>query len=143
MKTLNFVKMLLLCVITLSMTSCGDDNYYTIQNSDEKLCSKTWVEEYTTEDGDLCRYQLEFTKNKKNNKELCSGKETTILYKTGSKETTERDFTWEWIDGSKEGLILNYGAGDIEYFENVWVREHYISGKLNSKIIMLSDEEYL
>ena len=37
MKTLNFVKMFLLCVITLSMTSCGDDNYYVMQNSDDKL----------------------------------------------------------------------------------------------------------
>lgn len=49
MKILNLMKILLLCVMTAGLASCGDDNYYTIQNSDEKLCSDSWVEEYDTE----------------------------------------------------------------------------------------------
>lgn len=48
MKILNLVKIVLLCVMTIGLASCGDDNYYTIQNSDEKLCSDSWVEESTT-----------------------------------------------------------------------------------------------
>lgn len=36
-----------------------------------------------------------------------------------------------------EGLILNYGAGEIKYFDNVWVRENYLSGKLNGMIVMM------
>lgn len=51
MKILNLMKILLLCVMTAGLASCGDDNYYTIQNSDEKLCSDSWVEEYDTEGG--------------------------------------------------------------------------------------------
>lgn len=51
MKILNLMKILLLCVMTAGLASCGDDNYYTIQNSDEKLCSDSWVEEYDTEEG--------------------------------------------------------------------------------------------
>lgn len=51
MKILNLMKILLLCVMTAGLASCGDDNYYTIQNSDEKLCSDSWVEEYDTEKG--------------------------------------------------------------------------------------------
>lgn len=47
--------------MTAGLASCGDDNYYTIQNSDEKLCSDSWVEEYDTEEG-ACRHILEFTK---------------------------------------------------------------------------------
>ena len=43
MKILNLMKILLLCVMTAGLASCGDDNYYTIQNSDEKLCSDSWV----------------------------------------------------------------------------------------------------
>ena len=45
MKILDFAKIMLLCVITMGMASCGDDIYYTtIQNSDEKLCGKNWVD---------------------------------------------------------------------------------------------------
>lgn len=140
MKTLNDVKILLLCVVTMALASCGDDNhYYTIQNSDDALCGKTWVEEYMTEDNELCRHQLEFTKVRKNSKDVYSGKETTIIYQTGKTNTETRDFTWEWIDNTMEGLILSYGAGDIKHFENVWVREHYLSGKLDGRVIVLTD----
>lgn len=31
MKTLNYVKILLLCVFTIGLASCGDDVYYTMQ----------------------------------------------------------------------------------------------------------------
>ena len=62
MKTLNYVKILLLCVFTIGLASCGDDVYYTMQNSDDKLCGKTWIEEYQTENKDgvevLCSHQL-------------------------------------------------------------------------------------
>lgn len=84
MKILNLMKILLLCVMTAGLASCGDDNYYTIQNSDEKLCSDSWVEEYDTEKG-ACRHILEFTKGKQGGKEVLSGKETFIV------TTTEKD----------------------------------------------------
>ena len=41
MKTLNYVKILLLCVFTIGLASCGDDVYYTMQNSDDKLCDRS------------------------------------------------------------------------------------------------------
>lgn len=50
MKILNLVKIVLLCVMTIGLASCGDDNYYTIQNTDEKLCSDAWMEDYTTDE---------------------------------------------------------------------------------------------
>lgn len=121
MKILNLMKILLLCVMTAGLASCGDDNYYTIQNSDEKLCSDSWVEEYDTEEG-ACRHILEFTKGKQGGKEVLSGKETFIVTTTGNTKTDTHDFTWKWIDNSREGLILNYGSGDVKIFENVWVR---------------------
>lgn len=139
MKTLNFVKILLLSVIAVSLASCGDDIYYTMQNSDNKLCGKVWMEQYWNEDDELCEYQLKFKKEKRNNREVLSGKETTIIYKKGGKNTIERDFTWEWMDSSMEGLILYFKAGDVSYFENVWVREHYLSGKLDGIVVVLTD----
>lgn len=51
--------------------------------------------------------------------------------------------TWKWIDNSREGLILNYGSGDVKIFENVWVREHYLSGKLDGEIMMLTASRYM
>lgn len=121
---------------------CGADNYYTIQNSDEKLCSDSWVEEYDTEEG-ACRHILEFTKGKQGGKEVLSGKETFIVTTTGNTKTDTHDFTWKWIDNSREGLILNYGSGDVKIFENVWVREHYLSGKLDGEIMMLTASRYM
>lgn len=142
MKVLNLVKIMLLCAMTMGLASCGDDNYYTIQNSDEKLCSDTWMEDYTTDAGE-CRHELKFTKEKQNGREVLSGKDILIVTAIGKTTTETSNFTWQWIDDSKEGLILNYGAGDVKYFENVWVREHYLSGKLDGEIIMLTASKYM
>lgn len=139
MKTLNFVKILLFSVIAVSLASCGDDIYYTMQNSDNKLCGKKWMEQYWNENGELCEYSLKFEKIKKNNREELSGKETTITYKKGGTDTSEKYFTWEWMDSSMEGLILYLGAGEVDYFENVWVRDHYLSGKLKGRVVVLTD----
>ena len=107
MKTLNYVKILLLCVFTIGLASCGDDVYYTMQNSDDKLCGKTWIEEYQTENKDgvevLCSHQLKFAKADN------SGQEIWEYYRGGESrpyETTSRTFTWKWMDKSMEGLTL-------------------------------------
>ena len=143
MKTLNYVKILLLCVFTIGLASCGDDVYYTMQNSDDKLCGKTWIEEYQTENKDgvevLCSHQLKFAKADN------SGQEIWEYYRGGESrpyETTSRTFTWKWMVKSMEGLTLNYGAGEIKYFDNVWVREHYLSGKLDGVVVMMVDANY-
>lgn len=140
MKTLNVGKILFLLMIVMGVSSCGDE-YYTddyLRNSDEKLCAKKWVEEYTTENKDgvevSCSHQLKFAKAD------YSGQEIWEYYRSGESrpyETTSRTFTWKWIDKTMEGLILNYGAGEIKYFDNVWVRENYLSGKLNGMIVMM------
>lgn len=106
------------------------------------MCSDSWVEEYDTEEG-ACRHILEFTKGKQGGKEVLSGKETFIVTTTGNTKTDTHDFTWKWIDNSREGLILNYGSGDVKIFENVWVREHYLSGKLDGEIMMLTASRYM
>ena len=65
MRKLNYARFILLLVLTLGLNACGgDDVYYTddyLRNSDEKLCGKTWSENYT-EDNMKCVHQLKFTK---------------------------------------------------------------------------------
>lgn len=51
MKTLNVGKILLLCAFVIGLASCGDDVYYTMENDDKKLCDRTWIDEYETEEG--------------------------------------------------------------------------------------------
>ena len=101
MKILDFAKIMLLCVITMGMASCGDDIYYTtIQNSDEKLCGKNWVDE-SGEDGEAYTYLLKFGANNK-------GQEVTITYEAGGKVTVDREFSWRWLDESKEAIRLTF-----------------------------------
>ncbi len=135
MKILDFAKIMLLCVITMGLTSCGDDIYYTtMQNSDEKLCGKNWTEEYETAEGTYT-YQLRFANDKNSTSvevtKVVRGSETTI---------TERLFSWKWADDSKEALILIFPSDNsVKYIENVWVRDHYLSGKLDGKVVTLKD----
>lgn len=133
MKILNFVKIVLLCVMTIGMASCGDDNYYTIQNSDEKLCKyDIWVDET---DGGAYGLQFFIAKNK--------GNEIIITYDEGGKNTVEREFTWSWTDSSKEALKMAFSGGQVKTLNNVWVREHYLLGELNGKVLSFTGKEKL
>lgn len=139
MNTLNVGKILLLLIAVIGLSSCGDE-YYTddyLRNSDAKLCSKKWVEEYVTNEGEICQHYLEFSMNG-------SGKETFFYtpQNGGKPYDSSYRFDWQWVDNSMEGLVLDYGADDIVYFDNVWVREHNLSGKLEGVIVMFVDANY-
>lgn len=144
MKILNYVKMLVVCTLTTVFASCGDNvTYYTIQNSDDALCSHTWMEEYetTNENGVLVDCVHQFAFSQKNN----SGQEIFQYYYTGNDSpyyTETKNFSWKWMDDTKEGLRLDFGANNIVYFENVWVREHYLSGKLDGREVTFTDANY-
>ena len=133
-KTLNYVKIMVLCICSLTLLACNDDD----NGLDDMLC-RTWVNETIEDDLEVYTHQLIFVKKGR------SGQEIKKRYtpSTGTTNTETRDFTWEWEDGSQECLVLKYGAGDIKYFENVWVRNHYLSGKVGGQIIMMTDIEYL
>ena len=130
MKRLNYTRFALLLILVLGLGACGDDVYYTddyLRNSDEKLCGKTWSENYETDDDMNCVHQLKFTQDR-------SGQEIFHYYRLNESRparTETYNFNWEWIDQEMEGLKLDRGAGEIHYFDNVWVRQNYLSGKLN------------
>lgn len=134
MKVLDYLKICLLCIMTLPLCSCGDDE--DTPSLDDKLC-RTWMQE-TVIDNITYTHKLKFVR--KGN----SGQEIKMEYdtNTATSNTETRDFTWQWKDGAKECLVLNYGAGETKYLENVWVREHYLTGLLNGEIIMMADEGY-
>ena len=139
MKTLNVGKILFLLMISVALSSCGDE-YYTddyLRNSDEKLCSKVWVEEYETTNNEFCKHYLEFSYNG-------SGRETFVYTPSDGRKSYENsyDFDWYWMDDAMEGLVLHYGANDRIFFDNVWVREHNLSGKLDGIIVMFVDADY-
>lgn len=112
-----------------------------MRNSDEKLCGKSWVETYITKDGvDLCTHILYFRLDHK-------GKETYKYQKInqdGSLSDYYKDsgntFNWKWMDNKMEGLELDFIDTGVISFDNVWVRENYLSGKLDGEEITLKKE---
>lgn len=136
MKICNLMKVLTVCALIFVFASCGDDVVYeTIKNSDEGLCNKTWVME-TEENGTVVQqYKLTFYPVPR------KGQELTVTYGEDGKTSVDREFSWKWMDESREALVLTFSTSE-KVFENVWVREHYLSGKLDGQIVVLAEEGY-
>lgn len=143
MRKLNYASLVLLLMTMLTLGACGDDVYYTddfLRNSDEKLCGKLWVDAYRINDMDSCTHILYFRNDYK-------GTETHKYRKINSdgtvsdyyKEVSE-NFYWEWIDNKMEGLKMDYIQKGILYFDNVWVRDNYLSGKFRGEMITFKKE---
>ena len=141
MKTLNFMKTLFLLVAIVGLSSCGD-KYYSddyLRNSNAKLCGKTWVNDLEKNDVDeWVRHTLKFDDNGR----LA---ETYAYYHVNESQpyrTETINLTWSWIDDTMEGIVFDYGVNGVTYFDNVWVREHNMSGKLNGKVVVFVDSKY-
>ena len=143
MKKFNYVNLFLSLSVIMFFASCGD-KYYTddfLRNSDEKLCGYTWMEKITyvneNDELELMVHTLFFNKGSKGSgtgkegkeryRAISGGRWESIPYKT---ETFA--FNWKWIE-NYEGLSLDDGK-EITLFENVWVREFYLSGKYQDEI---------
>lgn len=117
--------------------SCGDD-YYTLKNDEQNLCDKLWIDQnYVTEDGYEGTYQLRFYQKD------YKGQEITSYSEGGGTHTFDREFSWKWGDSSKEDLYMTFNDGSIKHFENVLVRNHYLSGLLDGESIMLVDMDHI
>ena len=126
MRKLNYVSILLAVITVLGLTSCEENEDF--QNSESKLCNQLWVEGYNITSEDHCTHQLEFAYNR-------SGREIFIYqrYNTSGSllapyKTETRSFVWYWQNDYREGLVLEYGSGNYIYFDDVWVRNDYLSG---------------
>lgn len=131
---MKILRVFLLCVLTMSFASCGDDVYYMVENSNNDLCNKLWVANYT-EDGTLYSYRLQF---------LSTGKGWEILSSPspdGGTDTHTQEITWSWTDDSKECLKWT-SYGTVTYLDNVWVRQHYLSGEIDGKQLVFVEDTY-
>jgi len=121
MKTLNYVKVVLLLVLTIVISSCEVDDY----NIDEVLCDKYWTKTYYTNDGKFCTHELIFYLDG-------GGKETFIYqYRVNGNSYEDTDnyyFDWNWTDNRMNSLDLRYNSGTILYFDDVVVSDHSLSG---------------
>lgn len=136
MKKKTYFELLLLLVITFSLTACNIDNHdEPYLNTTEGLCSKTWEETYITKYNIYCTHKLSFEYNGAglemfiyNNLDI-NGKPLNTVIKT---ETF--NFNWSWYNSNNECLVLDYG-NNLLYFDNVWVRNDNLSGKLEGRYV--------
>jgi len=142
MKKKTYLELLLLIVITFSLTACSidedNDPYY---NTTERLCSNTWVETYLTSDNLYCTHRLSFAYNGAgqelfiyNNIDINGNPLNTVVKKL------TYNFNWSWFNSNNECLVLDYGKNDILYFENVLVRNDYLSGKLEGNNVTFMND---
>jgi hypothetical protein len=133
MKTLNYVKIVLLLVLTISISSCEIEDDY---NTDERLCSKYWTETYYTEGGEFCTHELIFY--------LDGGGEENFVYQLDDSygkvlSEVKQTFTWDWADYTMRGLVLEYAPNDFLYFDNVIVGDHELSGVFDGTAVTFWD----
>ena len=102
----------------LCLASCGDDIVnYTMENTDEALCGKLWIDDnYTTDEGLVGTYQLRFFDGG-------DGQEVTSWQVDGGTNTFDRNIT-------------------SRYLENVWVRDHYLSAEIEGRTVVFVDANY-
>lgn len=136
MRNLSGTRLLLLLVMVLGLSACGD-NYYTndFENTSDRLCANTWMEQFTMDNSDVCRHYLIFSID-------YTGREVFEYYRNEEStayKTNSFNFSWNWLDDSMEGLEMNYGGGDISYFDNVLARQHYLSGSLDGVQVTFSN----
>ncbi len=130
----KWIRLLVLGVFASVVASCGDEVYYTMENSSKKLCAKTWVYDYENENGQSCTYQLDFEEKDK------KGYELTVTYDEDGRVMIEREFSWMWADDSKEGISMVFN-NETKMLENVWVRENYLSCFLEGENITFVGED--
>ncbi|WP_321517132.1 hypothetical protein [uncultured Bacteroides sp.] len=141
MKKKTYLELLLLMVITFSFTACDiNNNDEPYLNTTDGLCSKTWVETYTTKNNLYCTHKLSFAYNGAgqelfiyNNLDINGNPLNTVI------KTESYNFNWDWDTSNNECLVLDYGNNTVLYFDNVWVRNDYLSGKFEGDNVLFSN----
>ena len=136
LKLQNHFFALVALVLACTFASCGDDIYYTIDNTDEALCNKLWIEDhYVTSDGQEATYQLRFNTDG-------TGQELTSWAIGTGTNIIDRQISWRWTNDSKECIQLIYNDGSAQYLENVWVRDHYLSAEIDGLSLTFVDANH-
>jgi hypothetical protein len=137
MKLLRSVKIVLFLTALIGFGSC--ENYYTddfFRNSNEKLCDRLWERTYFINNNELCTHQLVFKE------ELIRGNliGTETFEYSGRRESST--FYWEWADKEREGITITHPLYGVLFFDNVWVRTHYLSGNLDGEEVTFYSKSF-
>lgn len=137
MKTVGFTKIVLFVVLLLSVSACSDRYYVDYRNTTEKLCNRDWVMDVflDTDNGDFSKTIFLFYENGKYDQTIAYYHANSI--KPYNKET-RYDLDWKWTDDSCERIVLGNKTTTV-YFDNVMVRDHYLTGVLDGEAVMFSD----
>lgn len=137
MKVLGFAKIALLLVVLLVTNACSDRNYIDYRNTDEELCNKDWIQD-TKSDATINEWKRLTLRFKTNGKY----DQSEAYYRNNDSEpyrtVNDNNLVWTWADDSKERIILGE-KGQYTYFDNVMLRDHYLTGVLDGKEVMFTD----
>ena len=132
--TFKYFGLALMAILMVSFTSCeveidsfyDDDNngagYY---NRSADLCSRTWVSFYRDMDGNYCRQELDFFLDRTGIDYI------RVEYRNGYVTEDIYYFDWSWDNNTQTCIRMNYGPGDVSYFERIWMSDNTLSGLLD------------
>lgn len=135
MKTMTYLKLVLLTVLAINLTSCevsiddfyDDDNinnsYY---NKSRDLCSQRWVDTYIDVDGNRCRQELDFYMDRTGVDYI------RVDYPNGRFTENEYYFNWNWENRGQTVLRMEYGPRDVSYLRDVYIGGNVLSGYLDN-----------
>lgn len=107
------------------------------------LCNKIWVDYYLDNSSGInVEHELTFSING-------SGMDRRIFRYTTGTRVDNFPFRWRWFDNYEEGLIIEYltppypDNEKIVYFDNIMIRNHYLSGELFNNYVTFVDSNIL
>lgn len=133
----NKLFIILFSILCLTgLTSCEDDDFDDDYDSPltALLCDKVWVDFFMVDNYTECRRELTFYPNRKGMNYRCY----FDVY-TGEYLGDEGDpFYWNWTSSYQDAIVLEYPDG-VSYFEDVWIRNSYLSGILDGYEVTFTD----
>lgn len=135
MRTVNYLKIAILSIVlVLGFSSCEKNYYEDFQNSDDKLCNKTWVEHFVVS-GNIpyVTHTLFFQVNGRGEQRFEHRvNEDDLLPQT----TVTHNFTWRWTN-NKESIVIDLGREKI-FLDAVIARTSFLTGNYDGPLGAIS-----
>lgn len=134
----NILGLLFLLSALCLFNSCEDDPYYDDRyDLTSVLCSGTWSETYTTNNGENCYHVLDFYSD-------WTGSDYYEFYRGNILvRRTEEAFRWHWDDDNyyyPNSIYMDFPDGACSYFENIQIRGFQLRGILDDIDVILTME---
>ena len=134
----NILGLLFLLSTLCLFNSCEDDPYYDDRyDLTSALCSGTWSETYTTNNGEDCYHVLSFYSD-------WTGSDYYEFYRGNILvRRTKEAFRWHWDDDNyyyPNSIYMDFPDGTYSYFEDIQIRGFQLRGILDEIDIILTME---